>query len=146
MFCAHLSWSDDHSAIRQEQVAEICRFVRETRPAPVPGGALRRPQRRPARATRSACSPAAPRHRCPRVVFRDAWEAAGNSEPGYTWSNANPFAAASLDLDRRIDHVMVGTRSSAASATCCSAQLAGDVPIDGMWGSDHLAVVAELRY
>ena len=26
------------------------------------------------------------------------------------------------------------------------AQVAGDVPVDGMWGSDHLAVVAELRY
>ena len=36
MFCAHLSWRDDHSAIRQEQVAEICRFVREHRPRPFP--------------------------------------------------------------------------------------------------------------
>jgi len=27
-----------------------------------------------------------------------------------------------------------------------AAQVAGDVPVDGMWGSDHLAMVAELRY
>jgi endonuclease/exonuclease/phosphatase (EEP) superfamily protein YafD len=26
------------------------------------------------------------------------------------------------------------------------AQIAGDVPVDDMWGSDHFAVVAELRY
>ena len=27
VFCAHLSWSDDHSAIRQEQTREIARFI-----------------------------------------------------------------------------------------------------------------------
>ena len=67
-------------------------------------------------------------------------------EPGYTWSNANPFAAAALDLDRRIDHVMVGHPKLGGVGHVLTAQVAGDVPIDGLWGSDHLAVVAELRY
>jgi endonuclease/exonuclease/phosphatase family metal-dependent hydrolase len=145
MFCAHLSWSDDHSAIRQEQVTEICRFVTETRPRPFPavlcGDLNADPTSDEIRMlTGRRASPV------PRVVFRDAWEASGNEEPGYTWSNANPFAAAALDLDRRIDHVMVGHPKLGGAGHVLTAQVAGDVPIDGLWGSDHLAVVAELRY
>ena len=29
MFCAHLSWAADHSAIRQAQAAAICQFVKD---------------------------------------------------------------------------------------------------------------------
>jgi endonuclease/exonuclease/phosphatase family metal-dependent hydrolase len=145
MFCAHLSWSDDHSAIRQEQVAEICRFVREKRPRPFPAVLCGDLNADPASdeirmLTGRAASPV------PRVIFRDAWEAAGNQDPGYTWSNDNPFAAASLDLERRIDHVMVGHPKLGGAGHVRGAHIAGDVPVDGMWGSDHLAVVAELRY
>jgi len=82
----------------------------------------------------------------PRVILRDAWRAARNTGPGYTWSNDNPFAAAGLDLDRRIDHVMVGQPKLGGVGHVLAAHIAGNVPIDGMWGSDHLAVVAELRY
>lgn len=145
MFCAHLSWSDDHSAIRQEQVAEICRFIRETRPRPFPAVLCGDLNADPASdELRMLTGRAAPP--VPRVVLRDAWEAAGNEEPGYTWSNANPFAAASLDLDRRIDHVLVGHPKLGGVGHVVAAHLAGDVPIDGVWGSDHLAIVAELRY
>jgi endonuclease/exonuclease/phosphatase family metal-dependent hydrolase len=145
MFCAHLSWSDDHSSIRQEQVAEICRFVRAMRPRPFPavlcGDLNADPSSDEIRMlTGRHASPV------PRVVFRDAWEAAGNEEPGYTWSNANPFAAAGLDVNRRIDHVMVGHPKLGGVGHVVGAHIAGDVPVDGLWGSDHLAVVAELRY
>jgi len=145
VFCAHLSWSDDHSSIRQNQVADICRFVREQRPRQFPavlcGDLNADPSSDEIRMlTGRAASPV------PRVVFRDAWEAAGNEGPGYTWSNDNPFAAASLDLERRIDHVMVGHPKLGGVGHVLAAQVAGDVPVDGMWGSDHLAMVAELRY
>jgi endonuclease/exonuclease/phosphatase family metal-dependent hydrolase len=145
IFCAHLSWSSDHSSIRQNQVADICRFVREKRPRVFPavlcGDLNADPYSDEIRMlTGRAASPV------PRVVFRDAWEAAGNDGPGFTWSNDNPFAASNLDIDRRIDHVMVGNPKLAGVGHVLAAQVAGDVPIDGMWGSDHLAVVAELRY
>jgi len=145
VFCAHLSWSDDHSSIRQHQVADICQFVRDQRPRQFPavlcGDLNADPKSDEIRMlTGRAASPV------PRVVFRDAWEAAGNDGPGYTWSNDNPFAAASLDLERRIDHVMVGHPKLGGVGHVLAAQVAGDVPVDGMWGSDHLAMVAELRY
>jgi endonuclease/exonuclease/phosphatase family metal-dependent hydrolase len=145
MFCAHLSWSEDHSAIRQEQVAEICRFVRDKRPRQFPavlcGDLNADPESDEIRMLTGRAAPPVP-----RVIFRDAWEAAGNHDSGYTWSNDNPFAAASLDLERRIDHVMVGRPKLGGVGHVRRAEIAGDVPIDGMWGSDHLAVVAELRY
>ena len=145
MFCAHLSWSNDHSSIRQEQTRDIARFIREIRPRPFPAvlcGDLNAEQSSDELRilTGRAASPV------PRVVLRDAWEAAGNREPGFTWSNDNPFAAASLDLERRIDHVMVGHPKLGGAGHVRAAHIAGDVPIDGMWPSDHLAVVAELRY
>jgi endonuclease/exonuclease/phosphatase family metal-dependent hydrolase len=145
MFCAHLSWSADHSAIRQEQVTDICRFVREkwswSFPPVLCGDLNADPSSDEVRIlTGRKAAPVA------GVVFRDAWEAAGNRDPGYTWANRNPFAASTLDLDRRLDHVMVGQPLLGGVGHVLEARVAGDVPIDGMWGSDHLAVVAELRY
>jgi hypothetical protein len=41
---------------------------------------------------------------------------------------------------------MVGPPKLGGVGHVQAAHIAGDVPLDGMWGSDHLAVVAELRY
>jgi hypothetical protein len=82
----------------------------------------------------------------PGVVFRDVWTWVGNAEHGATWSNANPFAAASLDVERRIDHILVGAPKAGGCGQPLAVSIAGDEPIDGMFGSDHFAVVADLRY
>jgi endonuclease/exonuclease/phosphatase family metal-dependent hydrolase len=145
VFCAHLSWAADHSAVRQEQTRDIARFLSENRPRSFPAvvcGDFNAEQSSDELRllTGQAASPV------PGVALRDAWRAAGNHDPGYTWSNSNPFAAATLDLDRRIDHVMVGQPKLGGVGHVLAASVAGDVTVDGMWGSDHLAVVAELRY
>jgi endonuclease/exonuclease/phosphatase family metal-dependent hydrolase len=145
VYCAHLSWRDDHSAIRQAQVAEICRLVRECRPRTFPavlcGDLNADPTSDELRMlTGQAAVPV------PGVMFRDAWLAAGNAEAGATASNANPFNAAALDRERRIDFVLVGTPKLGGVGHVLEARLAGDAPVDGVWPSDHLAVVAELRY
>ena len=64
IFCAHLSWSADHSAVRQEQTREIARFLAETRPRPVPRGPVRRSQRRAVERRAASAHRAAPRRRC----------------------------------------------------------------------------------
>ena len=145
VYCAHLSWRDDHSAVRQAQVGEICRLVREHRPRTFPavlcGDLNSEPTSDEMRAlTGEAAVPV------PGVMFRDAWRAAGNLTEGATAANANPFYAAGLDRDRRIDYVMVGTPKLGGAGHVVEARVAGDTPVDGMWPSDHLAVVAELRY
>ncbi len=68
------------------------------------------PRRRPERGARHRRDPDAHRPRRdpgPGIWFRDAWVHAGDG-PGFTWSNTNPWAATSLDVDRRIDYVLVG--------------------------------------
>src|SRR5207245_6367532 len=80
------------------------------------------------------------------VVFRDAWTAAGNTGGGATISGRNPFAAADLEPDSRIDYVLVGWPKLGGVGQVLSARVIGDTDVDGMFGSDHLGVVAELRY
>jgi endonuclease/exonuclease/phosphatase family metal-dependent hydrolase len=145
LFNAHLSWSSDHSAIRREQLRDIASFIALTRPRSFPavlcGDLNAEPHSDEVRQMTGRTPPP-----LPHMVFRDAWEAAGNRDPGFTWSNTNPFAAASLDVDRRLDHVLVGQPKLGGVGHVVHARLAGDITVDGMWGSDHLAVVAELRY
>jgi len=145
VFCAHLSWRGDHSAIRQEQVIEICRFVRESRPRSFPAVVLgdlnADPDSDELRLLTGQRSVAVP-----GVLFRDVWTWAGNVERGATWSNDNPFAAASLDVDRRIDHILVAAPKAGGCGQPLATWIAGNEPIDAMFGSDHFAVVTELRY
>ena len=145
VYCAHLSWRDDHSAIRQAQVGEICRLVRERRPRTFPavlcGDLNADPTSDELRMlTGQAAVPV------PGVMFRDAWLAAGDGSDGATATNANPFYAALLDRDRRIDFVLVGTPKLGGVGNVLEARVAGTTSVADMWPSDHLAVVAELRY
>jgi endonuclease/exonuclease/phosphatase family metal-dependent hydrolase len=145
VFCAHLSWRADHSGIRQAQVAEICRFVRERRPRSFPavllGDLNADPDSDELRTlTGRRTAPV------PGVMFRDVWAAVGNDRSTPTWSNENPFAAASLDLDRRIDYILVAAPKAAGCGHPLTASVFGDEPIGGMLGSDHFGIVADLRY
>jgi len=145
IFCAHLSWRADHSAIRQAQVAEISRFVRESRPRPFPAvvlGDLNADRDSDELRMIIGQSPGA----VPGVVLRDVWECVGNTDRGATWSNTNPFAAAGLDLDRRIDHILLGAPKANGCGHPLGAAIFGTEYIDGMLGSDHYGIVADLRY
>jgi endonuclease/exonuclease/phosphatase family metal-dependent hydrolase len=82
----------------------------------------------------------------PGVVFHDAWEVAGRAEPGFTVCNSNPFMAANLDTSRRIEFVLVGHAKLGGVGHVLEARLFGNVPVEGIWGSDHLGVITELRY
>jgi endonuclease/exonuclease/phosphatase family metal-dependent hydrolase len=146
MFCAHLSWRDDHSAVRQEQVRALCEFVRECRPRTFPAVLVGDMNSEPASDEMRALVGlgATP---VPRVIFRDAWRVGhGEHDPGYTVSNANPFAAANLWVDARIDYIYVGQPKLGGVGHAVDARLLGDTPVDGQWASDHFGVVADLRY
>ena len=49
-------------------------------------------------------------------------------------------------MDRRIDYVFTGWRKAGGAGHPVGCRLAGNEPVDGVWPSDHFAVVAELRY
>lgn len=144
VFCAHLSWRADHGAIRQQQTRAIAEFARDTRPRAFPailGGDLNaEPNTDEIRLlTGHAAVPV------PGIWFRDAWLHGGRG-PGFTWSNTNPWAATSLDVDRRIDYLLVGHPKLGGVGDVVNAELLGDTPVAGIYGSDHFGLIADLRY
>jgi endonuclease/exonuclease/phosphatase family metal-dependent hydrolase len=143
--CAHLSWRDDHSAIRQEQVRALCEFVRERRPRRFPAVVVGDLNSEPASdeirmLTGLAAVPIT------GVVFRDAWRVVHGDAPGYTVANSNPFSRPNLSLEQRIDYVLTGVPKLGGVGHAVDVRVFGDEPIEGMFGSDHYGVVAELRY
>ncbi|MCD9623298.1 endonuclease/exonuclease/phosphatase family protein [Rhabdothermincola salaria] len=79
------------------------------------------------------------------VVFVDAWEAAGQTGRGDTWSSANPLVPKrAVYPDRRLDYVMVSWPRRRNSGHVAACHLAGTEPVDGVWPSDHFAVVTDV--
>ena len=81
----------------------------------------------------------------PDLLLVDAWRYAAPGDRGITWSRANPHAAATGEPDARIDYVLVGAPRATGAVQVAGAWVAGDRPRDGVWPSDHAAVVADLR-
>lgn len=76
----------------------------------------------------------------------DAWSAAGNTDPGHTWSARNPLVPQrAIHPHRRLDYVMVSTPRRRNTGHVRSCRLAGDLDVGGVWASDHFAVVAEVE-
>ncbi|MBO0814671.1 MAG: endonuclease/exonuclease/phosphatase family protein [Actinobacteria bacterium] len=78
------------------------------------------------------------------LVLIDAWRYAGPGDPGYTWDHRNGYQDRSVIPDSRIDYILVGLPRQGRGKVR-SASLAGTAPVDGVWPSDHFAVVAELQ-
>ncbi|MEV5428478.1 endonuclease/exonuclease/phosphatase family protein [Streptomyces sp. NPDC052701] len=80
----------------------------------------------------------------PGQVLVDAWEYADPAAPSATWDAANPYVTAGRNPSVRIDYVHVGPPGPGGLGRVRSARRAGDGPVDGVWPSDHTAVVADL--
>ena len=144
VFTTHLNWKFDQSDIRQDQVRAVAGLVAAVSDGETPpilaGDFNAAPD-----SDESACSPVARRSRFPVSCSRTRWELAGDGGPGSTWINANPWARADLEPDRRIDYVFAGFPRWGGVGHIVACRLAGG-PVEGLYPSDHLAVVAELRY
>lgn len=145
VYSTHLNWRMDHSHVRQAQVRAIAELIAESRPRTFPpiicGDLNAEPQ--------SAELHLLTGHRevaADGVVLMDVWQVCHPTEPGFTWDNANPYAASQLEWNRRIDFVLVGWPKARAAGNPLTSSLLGDTPTDGVWPSDHFGVVADLRY
>jgi endonuclease/exonuclease/phosphatase family metal-dependent hydrolase len=84
------------------------------------------------------------------VRYRDAWAATHPGEPGHTFSPVNPLVttgeegAYALELGRRIDYVFVRCSDHGPTLAIRSCGLLFAEPVDGVWGSDHFGVTADL--
>ena len=145
VFCTHLNWKFEHSHIRQRQVADLAGFIDRMRPWTFPpivcGDFNAEPGSDEIRMLTGLTA-------CPvdGLVFHDAWNCAGGGGPGHTWDNANPYVEAKFEPDRRIDYILTGWPVARGAGHVVECRIAGDEPVDGVWPSDHHAVLAELRY
>jgi endonuclease/exonuclease/phosphatase family metal-dependent hydrolase len=83
------------------------------------------------------------------VCYRDAWESTHGAAPGHTFTARNPLVTAenydwALELGRRIDYVMVRCVEHGPTLDVSSCERIFEEPVDGVWGSDHFGVVADL--
>jgi endonuclease/exonuclease/phosphatase family metal-dependent hydrolase len=144
-YSTHLHWKLYDSHVRQAQVATICRFIaeskdRRTYPPVLCGDFNASPDSDEIRALTGRR-----RTFVGRQAFLDAWEVAGEGE-GHSWTVENPYAALDLEPSRRIDYVFVGYPREGGAGHATAVRMAGLDPVDGVVPSDHLAVVADLRY
>jgi endonuclease/exonuclease/phosphatase family metal-dependent hydrolase len=144
-FCTHLYWKFHHSHIRQRQAADLAGFVDSMRPWTFPpivcGDFNADPGSEEIRMLTGLAA-------CPveGLAFYDAWNCAGGGGPGHTWDNANPYVSAVLEPNRRIDYILTGRPMARGAGHVVVCRVAGNEPVDGVWPSDHHAVLAELRY
>lgn len=78
-------------------------------------------------------------------VMADTWVVGGGDPDAVTLSSGHPFAplAATRQIDRRIDYVLARPGHPGQQVGARHAWLAGE-PVNGLYPSDHLAVVTDL--
>jgi len=142
--CTHLHWKFRHGEVRERQVQAVCDLVLRRRPRggfpPILVGDFNaEPDSAEIRYVTGLQSLGGR-----SVAFLDAWRTVG-SGPGITWSNRNPYAAANLEPDRRIDYVFTGFPMRNGVGQLLACRVVCDDERDGIWPSDHFGVYAELR-
>jgi endonuclease/exonuclease/phosphatase family metal-dependent hydrolase len=144
LFTTHLSHQLGASAARQAQVRELAGFVAahsdgRRYPPVVTGDLNAEPGSDEVRRLGGMLTPPA----VPGLVLLDAWRYADPRDPGFTWDHRNGYLAEHPTPAARIDYILVGLARQGRGRVR-SARLAGDSPVDGVWPSDHFAVVADL--
>lgn len=146
----HLEHGLDRSATRMAQAAALARHLatclgdddarRDGIPAVLGGDLNAVPWSDEVRGLTGASGP-----HVPGLVLVDAWEAAGNDGRGDTWATANPrVPRRAVHPNRRLDYVMVTWPRRRGSGHVDRCHLAATTPVDGVWPSDHFAVVADI--
>jgi len=145
LFAVTLDYPLDASAIRQNQVRQLIRFVGEVSSRRdlviVCGDFNAGPDSDEIRMLTGRAAVASP-----RMVFYDSWEMAGDGSPGFTWSNRNPLAAVGLYPDRRFDYIFSAWPRRGGVGHPVNCQVLGIRPPEQDQISDHYGLLADLRY
>ncbi|MFC4061040.1 endonuclease/exonuclease/phosphatase family protein [Planomonospora corallina] len=145
LFTTHLNSAPHESAVRCAQVGALAGFVASHRagtpfPPVLTGDCNAVPDSDEMRLLGG--------HRTappvPGQVLLDAWLYADPAAPSSTWDPANPYVARTFEPAARIDYVHVGAPGPDGLGRVLRVFRAGDAPVEGVWPSDHAAVVADL--
>jgi len=145
MFTTHLSYQPGASQVRTEQVRRLAEFMAAhgtdgDYPPVVTGDLNAEPGSDELRLLGGLLTAPA----VPGLVLVDAWRYADPADPGFTWDRHNGYQAHSLLPDSRIDYILVGLPRRGRGRVG-STRLAGNAPVDGVWPSDHFAVLTDLE-
>jgi endonuclease/exonuclease/phosphatase family metal-dependent hydrolase len=145
MFTTHLTYGLGRSKERTAQVRRLAQFVAEQAtgcfyPPVITGDLNAEPSSDELRLLGGVLTTPA----VPGLVLLDAWRYADPGDPGFTWDHRNGYQADSMIPDSRIDYILVGLPRRGRGRVR-SAALAGTSPVDGVWPSDHFAVLADLQ-
>jgi endonuclease/exonuclease/phosphatase family metal-dependent hydrolase len=142
----HLAYRFDESLVRQQQIRAVSALAAGLRsdPADAPpvllcGDLNAVPDSDEIRLLTGRSAAAVP-----GLVFNDCWPQV-RDDPGHTWVRRNPHLADSVWPERRLDYVLVSWPRPAPLGNPAQAFLLGDGPVKGIWPSDHLGVVVDLR-
>ncbi len=79
------------------------------------------------------------------VYFADCWDAtAAPGDPGFTYDRGNAYALRSREPSRRIDYAYVRGPGRHLCGEPIACRVALTEAVDGVWPSDHYAVVADI--
>jgi endonuclease/exonuclease/phosphatase family metal-dependent hydrolase len=140
----HLTYRPGGSAIRLNQVRALAGFAAEQAvdcayPPVVTGDLNAEPDSDELRLLGGLLTAPA----VPGLVLLDSWRYAPTGDPGFTWDRRNGYQGHSVIPDSRIDYVLVGLPRQDRGRVQ-SVRLGGNAPVDGVWPSDHFAVIADL--
>jgi endonuclease/exonuclease/phosphatase family metal-dependent hydrolase len=145
LFAVMLDYPLGASAVRQDQVRQLVRFIGEVAPRRdlviVCGDFNAGPDSDEIRMLTGRAAVASP-----GMVFYDSWEMAGDGSPGLTWSNRNPLAAINLYPNRRFDYIFSAWPRRGGAGHPVNCEVLGDRPPDQDQISDHYGLLADLRY
>lgn len=142
----HLTYQPGGSAIRLDQVRALAGFIAELTagaayPPVVTGDLNAEPDSDELRLLGGMLTAPA----VPGLVLLDAWRYAPPGDPGFTWDRRNGYQRDSVIPDSRIDYILAGLpRQDEDRGRVERARVGGDAPVDGVWPSDHFAVIADL--
>lgn len=145
VFCTHLNWRLDQSAVRQAQVRHLAAVVAAAGPRTYPPIVCGDFNAEP-RSVEIELLTGQREVAEPGLVLVDCWHAAHPADPGPTFRTANPYAASQLEWDRRLDYVFVGWPKARGAGHPVHAETFGTTPTGDLWPSDHDGVLADLRY
>jgi len=141
----HLNWRFEHGVVRERQVVALAdfahRLARDTDFPPIVVGDMNAEP--DSTEIRFLCGLASLGGRS--VYFQDAWRVTRRDDPGFTWSNRNPYAAAANEPDRRIDYVLVGRATADGRGWIERATLAFTESVGDVFPSDHFGLVVDVR-
>lgn len=144
VICTHLSAHPAASAERCEQVVALAEFVASLERGPMPpiiaGDLNAEPDSDEVRLL-GGCKTAPA---VPGLFLVDAWRYADDGQPGWTWRRDNPNVPARYGLNARIDYLHLGDAGPEGEGVVERIWVAGDKAVNGVWPSDHLAVVADI--